>query len=171
MPLLSDIAQHKKIRHFLEPIPKSAAILEIGCGSRWVGDHLRANGWRNYVGVDLQPPADIVGDIREWRSLGLGAASFDVVIALEVIEHVDILQEAFDLLASGGRLMMTSPVPRMDWAMQFLEFAGLNQKRTSPHCNLTDFERLPLFERLDLRRPAGLAQWGIFRKPLAALAA
>ena len=165
MPLLSDIAQREKIRYFLEPIPKDARILEIGCGSRWVGDHLRANGWTGYVGMDICPPADLVGDIKQWRDLGLEPASFDVVIALEVLEHVDMVQEAYDLLKPGGRLMLTSPVPHMDWVMQALEIVGLNQKRTSPHCNLTYFERIPLFEAVELKRKAGLAQWGVLRKP------
>lgn len=165
MPLISDIAQRRKIRHFLEPIPKTAAILEIGCGSRWVGEHLRANGRTGYVGLDICPPADIVGDIMAWPALGLKPESFDVIIALEVLEHVDFLKPAHDLLAPGGLMMLTSPVPHFDWVMQLLEAAGLNQKRTSPHSNLTYFETITAFEPLDLRRPAGLAQWGIFRKP------
>ena len=67
MPLLSEIAQRKKIEFFLAPLAKNAAILEIGCGSLWVGDYLRANGYSGYVGNDLVPPADIVGDIKHSR--------------------------------------------------------------------------------------------------------
>ena len=168
MPALSEYAQRQKIAHFLAGLPKSARILEIGCGSRWVGDYLRANGWEHYVGADLVPPADIVGDIKAWRELGLEPASFDVVIAFEVIEHVDLVSEAHDLLKPGGQLLLTSPVPHMDWAMKLLEWFGLNQRRTSPHSNLVYFERIPLFEPVSLRHMAGLSQWGILRKPLAA---
>lgn len=165
MPMLSDIAQRKKIEYFLNPLPRDAAILEIGCGARWVGDHLRSAGYTGYVGNDLFPPADIVGDIRKWRELGLKAESFDAIVAFEVVEHVDLFQEAFDLLKPGGTLLLTSPVPEMDWAMQLLEAVGLNQKRTSPHDHLIDFRTIPLFEAVSLRRVAGLSQWGIFRKP------
>ena len=165
MPALSDYAQRKKIEHFLAPLPKDARILEIGCGSRWVGDYLKANGWQNYVGADLEPPADIVGDIRNWRELGLKAESFDAIVAFEVIEHVDFTPEAMALLKPGGLLMLTSPVPHMDWAMKLLEAFRLNQKRTSPHDHLVYFEQLPFFEAVDLRRKAGLSQWGILRKP------
>ena len=168
MPALSEYAQRKKIEYFLDGLPKSARILEIGCGSRWVGDYLRANGWEHYVGADLVAPADIVGDIKAWRELGLKPASFDVIIAFEVIEHVDLVNEAYDLLKPGGQLLLTSPVPHMDWAMKLLEFFGLNQKRTSPHSNLVYFERIPRFEPVSLRRKAALSQWGILRKPLAA---
>ncbi len=167
MPLLSDIAQRKKIEFFLEPLAKDADILEIGCGSRWVGDHLRSAGYTGYVGNDLFPPADIVGDIREWQALGLKPESFDAIIAFEVVEHVDLFAEAFALLRPGGKLLLTSPVPEMDWAMQLLEAVGLNQKRTSPHDHLIDFRTIPYFEALDLRRVAGLSQWGILVKPEA----
>ena len=165
MPLLSDIARRKKTRYFLDPIPKDANILEIGCGSKWVGQYLRTHGWQHYTGMDLFPPADIVGDIKRWRDLGLEPESFDVIIAFEVIEHVDCFDECFDLLKPGGKLMLTSPVPHMDWAMKMLEVLGLNQKRTSPHSNLTYFTTISKFEPIELKTKAGLAQWGIVRKP------
>jgi 2-polyprenyl-3-methyl-5-hydroxy-6-metoxy-1,4-benzoquinol methylase len=167
MPLLSDIARRKKVCYFLDPIPKDARVLEIGCGSKWVGEYLRANGWTHYTGMDLFPPADVVGDIKKWRELGLQPESFDVIIAFEVIEHVDCFQECHDLLRPGGLLMLTSPVPHMDWAMKTLEVLGLNQKRTSPHSNLTYFTKIPKFEPVELKTKAGLAQWGILRKPAA----
>ena len=167
MPALSDYAQRRKIEHFLDPLPKDARILEIGCGSRWVGDYLRANGWTHYVGADLVPPADIVGDIRDWRALGLEPESFDAIVAFEVIEHVDLTAEALALLKPGGLLLLTSPVPAMDWAMKLLETVGLNQRRTSPHDHLVRFETLPWFEPVSIVRKAGLSQWGILRKPMA----
>jgi SAM-dependent methyltransferase len=168
MPLLSDIARRKKIRYFLDPIPKDAAILEIGCGSKWVGDYLKGNGWQHYTGLDLVPPAEIVGDIKRWRELGLAAGSFDVIIAFEVIEHVDCFDECYDLLKPSGKLLLTSPVPKMDWVMKTLETVGLNQKRTSPHSNLTNFRTIRRFEPIELKTVAGLAQWGILRKPVNA---
>jgi SAM-dependent methyltransferase len=164
MPILSDISRRKKIRYFLDPIPKDARILEIGCGSRWVGDYLKAHGWQHYVGLDLFPPADIVGDIKQWRQLNLAAESFDVIIAFEVIEHVDCFEECFALLKPGGRLLLTSPVPHMDWVMKTLEALRLNQRRTSPHSNLTYFNTIQNFKPIEIKTVAGLAQWGILRR-------
>ena len=165
MPLLSDIARRKKERYFLDPIPKDAAILEIGCGSKWVGEYLRGNGWTNYTGLDLFPPADVVGDVLKWRELGLKEASFDFVIAFEVLEHVDCIDAVYDLLKPGGRFLLTSPVPHMDWFMKTLEIVHLNQKRTSEHCNLTYFTKIPKFKPIELKTVAGLAQWGVLEKP------
>src|SRR5882724_9230347 len=143
MPLLSSLAGTKKLNYFTRRIPKSARILEIGSGSGWVGSHLKENGWQNYVGVDLFPPADIVGDIRNWRGLGLAPASFDVILAFEVVEHVDCFDACYQLLKPGGMLMVTTPVPHMDWAMKLLEGVGLNQKRTSPHDHLIYLKDVP----------------------------
>lgn len=166
MPALRDLARVKRLEYFLPRIPKDAQVLEVGCGAKWVADELKRGGWASYTGMDLFPPADIVGDVKQWRQLGLKAASFDVMIGFEIIEHVDLVQEAFDLLKPGGLLMLTSPVPHFDWVMQILERLGLNQKRTSPHCNLVYFRKLPLFELIDYRRVGGLLQFGILRKPL-----
>lgn len=165
MPALSAYAQQRKIAHFLQPIDRQAAILEIGCGSGWVGTYLRDNGWQGYTGIDIVPPADIVGDIRDWQELGLAAASYDVVLAFEVVEHIDIYTEIAALLKPGGRLMVTTPVPHFDWVMRGLEMAGLNQKRTSPHSQLHYLADTAGLELTEYRRVAGLSQWGIFTKP------
>lgn len=167
MPLLSSIARTKKLEYFRPHIPRDAQILEIGCADGWVARSLKASGYTKYVGIDLVPTngAGIAGDIREWRKLGLPAGSFDVIIAFEVIEHVPCVQDCYDLLRPGGLLMLTSPVPRMDWVCRALELVGLNQRRTSPHSNLTDFSTLPSFEIVARKNPLGIAQWGVFRKP------
>jgi predicted SAM-dependent methyltransferase len=94
--------------------------------------------------------------------------SYDVIIAFEVIEHVDIYQEMFDLLKPGGMLLVTTPVPHMDWACKLLEFSGLNQRRTSPHDHLIYFKDIPHFELADSRIVKLIGQWGKFRKPVAA---
>jgi 2-polyprenyl-3-methyl-5-hydroxy-6-metoxy-1,4-benzoquinol methylase len=164
MPLLSQYAQTRKIEYFLNKIPKQARILEIGSGSGWVYEYLKQNGYNHYVGIDLEPPADVVGDIRDWKNLGLKEQSFDVIVAFEVVEHVNCFKECFDLLKPGGMLMITSPVPHMDWAMQLLELVGLNQKRTSPHEHLVYFEDIPFFKAKDIRRIGFLSQWGILSK-------
>jgi SAM-dependent methyltransferase len=166
MPLITDYARRKKIEFFFDGLPKDISILEVGSGDGWVGEYLRRQGWKNYVGIDLKPPADIVGDLREWRQLGLHAESYDVIVAFEVIEHEVLFQEMFDLLKPGGLLFVTTPVPHMDWVCKTLERLGLNQKRTSPHDHLIYFKDVPLFEPVDTRIVKLIGQWGKFRKPV-----
>jgi len=67
-------------------------------------------------------------------------------------------------LKPGGVLLLTSPVPRMDWIMKLLEAAGLNQKRTSPHEHLIRFEEIPFFQQKELKIVGFLSQWGKLTK-------
>ena len=66
---------------------------------------MRKGGWTGYHGLDIVPPADYVGDIRNWREIGLEPESFDVIIAFEVVEHVDCFKECYDLLKHGGKML------------------------------------------------------------------
>jgi SAM-dependent methyltransferase len=165
MPLLSEIARRKKLDYFFASLPHSAYILEVGCADKWLGRKLKQRGFERYIGLDVCPTADVVGDIRHWQRLGLRADSFDVIAAFELVEHVDCFREMYALLRPGGQLFLTSPVPRMDWACKTLEFLGLNQKRTSPHDHLIYFQHIPLFEPIEIRTVGLMAQWGKFQKP------
>ena len=164
MPILSEYAQKKKIDYFLKDIGKESKVLEVGSGSQWLREYMKKNGWTGYIGIDLDVRADIVGDIRLWKELGLKPKSFDYIIAFEVVEHVDIFQECFDLLKDDGELMLTTPVPHMDWILKLLEIVGLNQKRTSPHDNLVYLNKIKLFTPVELKSIAFLSQWGKFKK-------
>jgi 2-polyprenyl-3-methyl-5-hydroxy-6-metoxy-1,4-benzoquinol methylase len=166
MPILSDYARKRKITYFFKGLSNRSRILEVGCGRGWLGSHLKSIGFTDYVGLDVAGTADVVGSVLEWKGLGIEPASFDVIVAFELIEHVDCVQEMFDMLKPGGVLMLTSPIPHMDWLCLLLEWFGLCQKRTSPHSHLTYFMDLPLFEPIDIKIVAGIAQWGKFRKPI-----
>jgi 2-polyprenyl-3-methyl-5-hydroxy-6-metoxy-1,4-benzoquinol methylase len=164
MTILSSYARTRKIDYFLKGIPKERRILELGCGSGWVRKYLTTHGWSHYVGLDIAPPADIVGDITDWRALGIEEESFDVILAFEVVEHVDCFDPCYRILKPGGQLMLTSPIPHMDWVMKILEHLGLNQRRKSPHTNLVYFRDVPIFEYKDIKIVGFLSQWGIFTK-------
>lgn len=164
MPLLSKFSAVRKTQFFLKSIPKHYNILEVGCGTGWAGKYLKQNGWSNYTGIDLNPPADIVGDIRDWEKIGIRRESFDVILAFEVVEHGDFYKEFHDILKPGGLLMLTSPVPHMDWFLNILEIIGLNQKRTGPHTHLIYLNKVPYFRLVKLTTIVGVNQWAIFVK-------
>src|SRR3954452_11087520 len=157
---LSQYARRKKLEYFLGAVPRDAAILEVGCGNgtakRWAEGH----GYR-VVGLDLRAPADIVGDVNEWRALGLAPHSFDVILAFEVIEHGDLAKALHDLIKPDGVLMLTTPVPRMDWACKLMESAGILQRRTGEHTHLVDIRRYPHFRVVERRIRGLVSQWGI----------
>lgn len=161
MALLESRMRSLRARYFLDRIPLDARVLEVGCGSGWAGGHLRARGVKQYIGLDLHGPADVVGDILEWPRLGLQAGSFDVIVAFEILEHVDCFEACRQLLKPKGQLMLTTPAPEWDWLLKILENAGINQRRTSPHSNLFDARQVPGFRVAEYRRFAGLAQWAV----------
>lgn len=165
MPVLSEISQRRKADYFLRRINPKSRILEVGAGSGWVGAFAEANGWTDYVSLDIEPgAADIIGDITNLEALPLSIEDFDVILAFEVLEHVDLIPSCEALLKPGGWLMLTTPLPQMDWLLRALEMAGLNQRRTSPHTNLTNISTIPGFRTMDYRVVAGLAQWGVYEK-------
>ena len=161
MPALSAFAQNKKKKFFSLTQTQNLRYLEIGSGSGFVSRN------NSYTCIDLNPPADIVGDINQWASLGLQANSYDVIIAFEVVEHVDCFQACYDLLKTGGKLYLTTPVPHFDWVMKGLEFLGLNQKRTSPHSDLVYLKKVVINDgefSKNITIMAGISQWAVFTK-------
>ncbi|MDD3803795.1 MAG: methyltransferase domain-containing protein [bacterium] len=164
MNILSFISQKIKIRYFIREIPKNAMILEIGSGSMWLSKYMRNNGWSGYLGIDMIPPAEIVGDIKEWRRLGLKEESFDYIIAFEVLEHIDIIPEALALLKDKGKLLITTPYPKADKILEFFEKIKLNQRRTSAHTNLIFLKNIKNFSNYRILNILSLSQRGKFTK-------
>jgi len=147
-----------KLKFMLPELRQGERILDLGCGGMWLTRLLRKSGF-NCVGIDLQPPADIVANVKE-HSFATG--SFDVVIALEMLEHEDCTDEIRRILRPGGKLIVSTPNPRWDWLLWLGEHVGLCQPRSSPHSNLLWLEDLP-FELVRKSSLLGLVQLGIFR--------
>ncbi len=159
-PLLSEISRRNKLRLLKKHCPQGCSILEVGTGSGWFAEQLRKAGY-NVTTLDIVGSADIVGDITNWRQLGMSADSFDAVLALEVIEHVDCLSALQELCRPDGLIILSSPHPKWDWVMKLLEILHLNQKRTSDHNNLTDFQSIKMPAKV-MKRPLMIHQVAIF---------
>jgi SAM-dependent methyltransferase len=86
----------------------SGSVLDFGCGDR-PHRHL----FPDSVGADLpgNPLAEI--EIRPDGTLPVPDDSFDSVLSIEVLEHVEdpqtYLSECFRVLRPGGRLLLTTP--------------------------------------------------------------
>ncbi|NUR62510.1 MAG: class I SAM-dependent methyltransferase [Catenulispora sp.] len=171
MAFLSNLARRAKLKYFLGQLPKDARILEVGCADGWFGEHAVRHGWTDITGIDIIEPATplphefVHGDINDWRALGLAAGSFDAVIAFEVIEHGDFYDALAALLKPGGKLMVTTPVPHLDWLCRVMERLGVNQRRSSPHTHLIYLRDLPpTFELQSYQIKGGMSQWGVFER-------
>jgi 2-polyprenyl-3-methyl-5-hydroxy-6-metoxy-1,4-benzoquinol methylase len=146
-----------KLRFLLPELVAGERVLDLGCGGMWLTRILRSRGF-DCTGIDLHPPADIVGNIKEHR---FPAGSFDVVIALEMLEHEDCTEEIRRILRPGGKLIVSTPSPSWDWALWLGEKVGVCQPRSSPHSNLFWLENLP-FRLVRRGSLLGVVQLGVY---------
>ncbi len=116
------------IETFLRDLPKTQNldILDIGCGAGNMIHHLARYGSVRGIEVDPRPVKiaqqrgyDVrLGDATQQIPFPDGA--FDLVTALDVIEHVDadenILRESFRVLRPGGSLLITTPAFQWLWS-------------------------------------------------------
>ena len=86
----------------------SGSILDIGCRSRQLKAALPKET-AEYLGVDLYPPADVVGNLG--TGLPFDAASSDTVVALDVLEHTDDIYKSFAELCRVARSHVLIALP------------------------------------------------------------
>lgn len=106
-------------------------LLDVGCGEKPY-EPLFAPHAAEYVGLDTAPHvnADLVGPIE---AIPAGDASFDVVLCLQVLEHVDDpaqgVRELHRVTRPGGRVLLSThgayvyhpnPVDRWRWTHEGL---------------------------------------------------
>ena len=160
-------ARAHRTSFFLPFIRSGDRVLEAGSGDGWFRRAVEGALSVHYTTIDIDAPADIHGDIRDWREHGLEAGTFDVVVAFEIVEHTDCFAECYELLKPGGLMLITTPMPHADWLLKILEALHLTQKRTSPHDHLVYLTTIQRFLRVTVRNPFGLGQWAVFKKPTA----
>lgn len=106
------------------PLNKSARILDVGCGQGDLIALMRRHGWTNVRGIDISEeqvdtarrlgvPDVMQGDIYEYGPTH--SANYDVVLAMDFVEHFDrgealaLFQALREMLAPGGCLIMQMP--------------------------------------------------------------
>jgi 2-polyprenyl-3-methyl-5-hydroxy-6-metoxy-1,4-benzoquinol methylase len=108
----------------ISQIPKTTkSILDVGCGSAWVAEHFCQKGV-NVISMDIstinpikalkkypfENHAAITADVFH---LPFKKASFDCIIASEIIEHVAnptiFIKNLFEVLSPDGILIITTP--------------------------------------------------------------
>jgi ubiquinone/menaquinone biosynthesis C-methylase UbiE len=90
---------------------KPETVLEIGIGNKMVGNYLKGAGMRvTLCDFDPELEPDVVADVRE---LPLPDASFDLVMACEILEHIpfDTVPQALAELHRVSRKHVLISVP------------------------------------------------------------
>ncbi len=115
-------------------------VLDLGCGAGNMIHHLSRYGRVQGVEVDARPVAMAQArgyDVRQGdvtRHIPFADASFDLVTALDVIEHVDadeaILREAWRVLRPGGALAITTPA--FQWLWSYNDVLNGHKHRYTP---------------------------------------
>ena len=129
------------------PLPKVAKLLEIGCGT---GHNLPMLGEFGQVeALEVDPIARGMAEKRLGRTVlssplpaleGVPDATYDMVAALDVVEHIPDDKAALEgisrVLKPGGKLLMT--VPAHQWMWSAHDVVNHHQRRYSKR----DFKRL-----------------------------
>lgn len=85
-------------------------ILDVGCRSKKFKDVVEAfNAEVCYLGLDLHPPADVIGNLEQ--GLPFSDKTFDVVLALDVLEHIDNIHRSFDELCRVSNKFVVITLP------------------------------------------------------------
>lgn len=106
-----DIAPYKFreiLSEFLDQNKPTGKILDIGSArGSYSKEHF---GAENVTTLDIEPPADVIGDVM---NLPFQDDTFDCVVCLETLEHVKdpfkALNEIHRVLKSGGKFIGSAP--------------------------------------------------------------
>jgi SAM-dependent methyltransferase len=107
------LAKRERVDRFFRSVNRAARILDLGCGEGALVKEYRRQGF-DIVGMDLHYESEHVmrGSIL---NTGLAAESFDLILCLDVIEHLSFedqeraICEIARLLPRGGKLLLTVP--------------------------------------------------------------
>jgi 2-polyprenyl-3-methyl-5-hydroxy-6-metoxy-1,4-benzoquinol methylase len=116
----SDDAIYPCIERLVRHYDLRGSILDYGAGKGNLTRRLAATGhFAKIAGADLMPRPRNLPDGIDWleqdlnESAPLPAASYDVVVAAEVIEHLEnprsMVRDIFRILRPGGRIILTTP--------------------------------------------------------------
>ncbi|MDW7973209.1 MAG: class I SAM-dependent methyltransferase [Thermodesulfovibrio sp.] len=145
------------VRSFLDRLPKNSKILDAGCGEGVLVEEYRAKGY-NIEGIDLNYQSEIV---RRGNLLDMwfySDDSFDVVLLLDVFEHLSFADQP-KALAEIKRVLkhegiLVASIPNLAHLNSRIKFF-LNGKLDRTDCELNHIGERPFSENLKLIQESG----------------
>ena len=161
----------KSLQRFEQKVPKQKIkILDVGCGDGHFTRELHKRGY-NVTGIDKHTP-----ETAPWMSfkpdyqmdamkMTFKDSSFDVVIALEVVEHVPCIPEINRVLKPEGLFFCSTPYPNTEWLRHIVVFLGLLEAQDfEHHDHIEDLRHAPMKMLRYRRMFLGTSQFAIFTK-------
>jgi 2-polyprenyl-3-methyl-5-hydroxy-6-metoxy-1,4-benzoquinol methylase len=159
------------LQKYEKKVPKAKMkILDVGCGDGHFTRALRKHGY-NVTGIDKHTP-----QTASWMSfqpdyqmdamkMSFKDNSFDIAIALEVVEHVPCIPEINRVLKPEGLFFCSTPYPNTEWLRHIVVFTGLLEAQDfEHHDHIEDLRKAPM-KMLQYRRMfLGTSQFAIFTK-------
>ncbi len=102
--------EHGKFKGIVQAFPNiwKGTVLDVGCRSGNLKQAL-PNGNAGYIGFDLVPPANILGNLE--TGLPFEPKSFDTVVALDSLEHTDRIHQTFTELCRVAKNYVLIALP------------------------------------------------------------
>jgi 2-polyprenyl-3-methyl-5-hydroxy-6-metoxy-1,4-benzoquinol methylase len=146
MSLLGRIADRKRMGLVHSLVSKEMMILDLGCGTGWLVESLRHEGY-NAIGIDPNLRTTDSHYLFKGSAYDTGFAdnTFDGIICLETIEHLEprVYAEIRRISKNGGWLLVTTPKKKWNWLVELLSSARLSDPLVTPHINLVDRHDIP----------------------------
>jgi len=105
-----------KYRSFLRGI-----ILDVGCRDRHAEKYLKGNF--KYVGIDISGKPDVIVDLEN-QKIPFQDNYFDAVICLDVLEHLNNIQDVFDELLRVSKRYVVISLPNCYPSILFNVISG-----------------------------------------------
>jgi SAM-dependent methyltransferase len=115
------------IREIIENnVLKNSNILDFGCGSGAVLEMLKKIGYTNLRGLDVSSDfikiakkRGLKADLIKSDHVNLGSKKYDLILLLDVLEHVEndkaLLRKMKSSLRKNGRILITVPAHQFLW--------------------------------------------------------
>jgi 2-polyprenyl-3-methyl-5-hydroxy-6-metoxy-1,4-benzoquinol methylase len=147
MSPIGRIADRKRGELVRSYISKEMAILDLGCGTGWLVELLRREGY-DAIGIDPNlPDSNLRGYLlrRSAYETGFVDSSFDCITCLETIEHLEprVYAEIRRISKHRGKLIVTTPKKRWNPLIELLSSAGLADPLVTAHINLVSPQDIP----------------------------
>jgi SAM-dependent methyltransferase len=120
-------------------IPRGSHVLDVGCGSGYIGHHLSAMLNGSVVGIDLGQATEAPIDYRSFNGTHFPVenSSFEAVLFCYVLHHAQnvelIMAELRRVLRAGGRAVIYEDIPERWWDRLVCAMHNLKwRSRTGP---------------------------------------